>query len=169
MVYEFFAQYQTPLSKLFLDILLVFALTSFIGLERESIRKFKRAEVGIRTYSLIGFLGYFATLTGIIMDFPIVLIALSGLILFEGISHFQRAKKGRLGITTEVSIVLAFLVGVIVGLGEYWAALLLAIFVTSILVSKRVMDSFAKSISEQDIITTIKFLIVAVVIFPLLP
>lgn len=168
MVFEYLVQYQTPFTKLVLEMVLVFCLAGFVGLERGAL-KFRKAEAGIRTFSLIGLLGYFSLIGESMTLVPLTLISLIGLISLESISHYLRSKNGHVGITTEISIFLTFFLGVLVALGVYWYAIMLSIVMTAILVSKRLLFGFTKSVSQKDILSTIKFLIISVIIFPLLP
>ncbi|MFN3787215.1 MAG: MgtC/SapB family protein [Sulfurihydrogenibium azorense] len=92
------------------EILLVLGLGFFVGLEREYKA---RGEVfaGVRTYPLISLLGYFSALVSDKhFDFFIYISFLSilGFTLFNFFLEYEKDK----GITTEVSVLLTFLIGV---------------------------------------------------------
>jgi uncharacterized membrane protein (DUF4010 family) len=84
-------------------------------------------------------------------------------------SYLQEAKKYNfIGITSEISSVLVFLLGVLV----FWdqkIAILIAVIALWILTLKKTLRDFSKKISSEELIAILKFIIVAFVILPLLP
>jgi uncharacterized membrane protein (DUF4010 family) len=54
-------------------------------------------------------------------------------------------------------------------LGSYTIALILTIILTIILSSKEFLEKFSSSISRTELTNTLKFLVVAFVVLPLLP
>ncbi|MGZ7136391.1 MAG: MgtC/SapB family protein, partial [Methanobacterium sp.] len=88
-----------------------------------------------------------------------------------GLSYMAATRESNdIGITTEVSAILTFILGALcftdVGLQ---IVPILAIIITTLLAVKPYLHTFARKISQKEIMNTLKFLIVAFVILPLLP
>ncbi len=153
--------------KLILDIIFSLLLGLIIGLEREHRTK-KEVFAGIRTFPLISILG---TLSAFIYDNywdGIFYVVLSGIILF-GLLNFYLEYSKDIGITTEMAVLVTYFIGVLIYYGYYYTAAFLTIFTTILLALKYTLEGFAKQISQEDIIAFLKFAVITVVIFPLLP
>ncbi|AAC07659.1 MgtC/SapB family protein [Aquifex aeolicus] len=116
-----------------------------IGLEREIRAKFGHdIFAGIRTFPLIAVLG---TLSGFLYrEFPYVFLSFLGLIILASISYW---KDRSMGITTEVSALITFIVGLLVSAGEYYLAVVTTILTTFILVLRDSMENLAKRLDER--------------------
>ncbi len=152
-----------------LIIKLSFALVTglLIGLEREHRSK-QETFAGIRTFPLISILG---TLTAYINDQywnGIFWIVLGGIVLLT-ILNFYLEYQRDIGATTEIAIIISFIMGVLIYYEHYYIAAFLAVITTFLLAIKRTLESFAKKLSQEDILAILKFALVTVVIYPLLP
>jgi len=136
-----------------------------VGLEREIRAKFGHdIFAGVRTFPLIAVLG---TLSGLLYkEIPYVFLSFLGLIILASISYW---KDKRMGITTEASALITFVIGILVSKGEYYLAVVTTILTTFILVLRESMENLAKRLDEEDVITVLKFFTVSFVILPLLP
>ncbi len=153
--------------KLILDIIFSLLLGLIIGLEREHRTK-KEVFAGIRTFPLISILG---TLSAFIYDNywdGIFYVVLGGIVLF-GLLNFYLEYSKDIGITTEIAVLITYLIGVLIYYGYYYTAAFLAIFTTILLALKYTLEGFAKQLSQEDIIAFLKFAVITIVIFPLLP
>ncbi|MDI6841197.1 MAG: MgtC/SapB family protein [Methanothermobacter wolfeii] len=148
--------------------MIALAIGALMGIERE--RKIKRTEfAGIRTFMLISLMGALsANLSG---AFPLVFpAALLGLIILILASYIVTTwDEGDVGLTGEVAAIIAFLLGALCFSYDYRLAVILAIIVTAILALKRYIHVFVRKISEREMIDTLKFLMIAFVVLPLLP
>lgn len=151
-----------------IKFLIALAIGALMGIERE--RKIKRTEfAGIRTFMLISLMGALsANLSG---AFPLVFpAALLGLIILILASYIVTTwDDGDVGLTGEVAAIIAFLLGALCFSYDYRLAVILAIIVTAILALKRYIHVFVRKISEREMIDTLKFLMIAFVVLPLLP
>lgn len=146
---------------------------ALIGLEREFIqqRRDNPDFAGIRTFSLVSLLG---AVTGFLAaEFGIgpLLVALGGLILL-GVSSYigDFITTGQIGgITTEVSVLLAYVLGVLVMTDWAQVAVALAVIVSLLLALKDPLHGIARRMSTQDLRTTLEFALVAAVVLPILP
>lgn len=141
-----------------------------IGLEREHSRsKDQKIFAGIRTFPLIGILGFLTALTSSLTSdwvYVAVLFGFSGLLIT---AYFTAAKDGRLGGTSEVSAFLVFILGTMVYYGYILLPAIIAIVITMFLSLKIQLHTFVGKISGEDIFATLKLAIISIIILPLLP
>jgi uncharacterized membrane protein (DUF4010 family) len=152
-----------------------------IGLEREHSRpppEEKRAFLGgIRTYPLISLLGAAGMmLAPRLGPWPLV-VAGACLTVLLGLSYWRDADTGHTGITSEASALLTFLLGALALSGDSVGRFEVRVFVvasiavisTVLLSAKTELREFSSKLSRDDVIATLKFLLVAVVALPVLP
>ncbi len=153
--------------EILIKVLISTALGLIIGLERERRAK-SEAFIGIRTTPLIAILG---TLSSFIYEnywSGIFIFSFGALIIFTVINYFKEFEKD-VGITTEVTLIIAFIIGVLVYYNHIYISIFITLLTTTLLALKPILEKFAKSLSLEDIISILKFLLVVVVIYPLLP
>ncbi len=141
-----------------------------IGLEREHARpKDDKIFAGVRTTPLIALLGFTAGLIASFTSYWIYFIIFAGFASLVTASHVFSAKTGKLGGTSEVAIMIVFLLGTIV----YFNFIILAAFITVIvalfLTLKFQLHNFVGKVSEEDLYATLKLAIITVIVLPLLP
>lgn len=74
-----------------------------------------------------------------------------------------------MGVTSEYAAILTYFIGVMSMKGEYIFAVILTVFIMIILSSKEFLSEILKRISREELGTTLKFAVIALVILPLLP
>ena len=153
------------------NILLVLFLSFLIGLEREErkVGAEKYAFGGVRTFPLIGLVGYaMAYLSGSqIAPLALGFIAVAGFLL---LSYWHKLVTGGLaGLTSEVAGLLTYLIGALVFQQHLWVATALGVASMLLLELKGGMEGLAKRIAPEDIVTFTKFLLLTAVILPILP
>lgn len=141
-----------------------------IGLEREHSRaKDQKIFAGIRTFPLIGILGFLTALTSSLTSewvYVSVLIGFSGLLIT---AYSNSAKDGRLGGTSEITAFLVFILGTMVYYGYILLPAIIAIIITMFLSLKIQLHTFVGKINGEDIFATLKLAIISIIILPLLP
>jgi uncharacterized membrane protein (DUF4010 family) len=156
--------------SLILKFLISFAIGALIGTERERKQSKIKEFAGIRTFMLIA---VFGTSSAFLSTFypNFILIAFLGLSAMVGLSYMTSTREiGDIGITTEVVALLTFILGALCFTDEGLQIVpILAIIITTLLAVKPYLHTFARKISQKEIINTLKFLIIAFVILPLLP
>jgi len=169
-----------------LGLLAALAVGLLIGLEREQAKTDLEAKTehtkgrtlgGVRTYPIIALTGALATmLESASMWLP--LVALGGLIVLLAISYAGDVRKDSdHGMTTEASALATYLIGALAtsrGVVEPMSTRLLlvvalGITLTFLLSSKKWLHGFAAKVSREDLFATVKFLIAAAIVLPLLP
>ena len=149
--------------------LISLAIGLLLGLERErSQTGDERLFAGIRTFPLLvlaGYLGAQVSREGVPLLVPAVLLVIGALV----VASYLRTAESHAGATTEVTAIVAPLLGVLVAGGEALAAVSLAVLVTLLLTLKAPLHRIAGTVSEVEIVAILKFAILAVVLLPLLP
>ena len=139
-----------------------------IGLDRE--RQGEEGEFGgIRTFPLISLVGGLAQLAAGALGSWVVGVALAGLVAWVGVYYFNTAQKGEVGLTSEVSALAAFLCGVVALQDHLALAFAVAVAVTLVLSLKGALHRMVDQLAREDVTATLKFLVVAFVVLPLLP
>jgi uncharacterized membrane protein (DUF4010 family) len=162
-----------------LALLTALAVGILIGLEREQARDKGPggAFAGIRTYPIFALTGALAMLLES-ASIWLPLIALGGVITLVAIHYAQDVKReDQHGVTTEASVIATYLLGALAasrGVVEPMSTRLLlvgalGVTLTVLLSSKDWLHSLAGRVSRDDFFATVKFLIAAVIILPVLP
>ena len=154
-----------------IKIVLVLFLSFLIGLERED-RKAKGGAFlfgGVRTFPLIGLIGYsIALLSGPqLLPLTIGFLVIAGFLLLSYWHKLTSADYA--GVTTEMSGLTTFLVGALVCYGHFWIATTLGVASLLLLELKTALEQLAARFAPQEILTFAKFLLLTGVILPMLP
>lgn len=152
-------------------IVLVLFLSFLIGLEREEHKNAggSYAFGGIRTFPLIGLIGYsLAVVSGAqLLPLTVGFLAVAGFLL---LSYWHKLTQSAVaGATTEVSGLATFLVGALVCYGHFWIATTLAVSSLLLLDLKTALESLAARVAAREILTFAKFLFLSAVVLPVLP
>lgn len=152
-----------------------------VGLEREQSRPPEEEDNGffggIRTYPLIALIGGVSALLHKAMGPLPLAVAGLGVVVLTGISYFRDSAKGRTGITSEASAMLTFLLGafavadgVIDSINtRAFVVAAVAVASTLLLSARTELRTLTSKLSREDVLATLKFMVVAVVVLPLLP
>jgi uncharacterized membrane protein (DUF4010 family) len=153
------------------QIVLVLFLSFLIGLEREE-RKANGSSYsfgGVRTFPLIGLIGYSAALISGPQMLPLA-IGFLVVAAFLLVSYWHKISTCETaGVTTEMSGLATFLVGALVCYGHLWIATALGVASLLLLDLKAALEKLAGRIAPNEILTFAKFLFLTGVILPILP
>ena len=152
-------------------ILLVLFLSFLMGLEREERRAAGDSYSfgGVRTYPLIGLIGYVASLLSGGQILPVMLgFAVVGGFLMLAYQH-KVTTSSLSGVTSEMSALTMYLVGALVYREQFWIATTVSVASMLLLELKTVLEGLTKRIPAEEILTFTKFLLLTVVILPVLP
>jgi uncharacterized membrane protein (DUF4010 family) len=153
------------------QILLVLFLSFLIGLEREEHRTDpnRYAFGGVRTFPLIGLIGYvMALLSGSQLIALALGFVVVGALLVVSYIHKLSTEKSS-GVTTEVSALGTYLLGALVYHDQLWIATTIAVASMFLLELKTTLEGLTHKIQPQEIFTFTKFLLLTAVILPVLP
>lgn len=161
--------------KLLESLLIALGLGVLIGAERGIARVRQRVEekttfAGIRTFTLIALLGalslhftnYFGRVFFVVSFFGFVLLLTAAYIITS-------KKEKDVGTTTEITAILTFFYGALCMTEYRLVAIVLAIFTTVILYTKKPAYAFLGRITDEEFYATLKFAIIAFVVLPFLP
>ena len=152
-------------------ILLVLFLSFLTGLEREEHRAANESYSfgGVRTFPLIGLIGYAVALLSAGQVLPILLgFAVVGGFLM--LAYRQKLESSKIaGVTTEMSALTIYLVGALVFKEQFWIATTLSVASMFLLELKAFLEGLTKRIPPEEILTFTKFLLLTAVILPVLP
>lgn len=157
-----------------LDLALRFAAAIGIGLllgiERERSGTHDLLFGGVRTFTLIALLGAVGAFAhaglGVVWLAPVSLVCVAAFVLA---SYTITAPKGEVGLTSEVSALLAFALGFLCGWGSIAVASAIAVAALLLLVLKESLRGLAARLEPPDLAATLKFAVISLIILPLLP
>ena len=160
-------------TELIINLLVSLAIGVIIGFEREwktQSQSRKTYDAGLRTFAVVSFLGGVSallsnTITPLIL--PSIALGLSSIIF---ISYRLNAKKSAdFGYTTEVTLLLVFVIGAFAAVGYKIEAIALATIVVALLRLKSKLHLYIKKLDADEVNATIQLLLLAAVAIPLLP
>lgn len=163
-----------PNLDIWLSFGLALALGGLVGLEREYAQQQIDREAnfaGIRTFPLISLLGCTtAFATQQLGSLIIYAVSLAGMAVLTAVAYMRRLSDERSeGITTEVTVLLVFILGSMTIWGDATLASALTVIVTILLSLKRSLHEMARRLSHEDLLATLQFALITAVILPLLP
>ena len=154
-----------------LKIVLVLFLSFLIGLEREEhkVAVGSYSFGGVRTFPLIGLIGYSIALLSGTQLLPLIVgfLVVAGFLLLSYWHKLSGADAA--GVTSEMSGLATFLVGALVCYGHFWIATTLSVASLLLLDLKAALEKLAVRIPPEEILTFAKFLLLSGVILPVLP
>ncbi len=159
--------------SIFSKICLALLLGGVIGLERENSQGRDSEGIGgIRTYALVSLLGALAGLFyNLHYEIISILTIIGFILLLLGNFLLEAFQSKDFGITSELSALITFLLGLIiitemVPLQITVTVFILLVFILSL---KQKTEKFATVISQHELQSFISYAIIAVVVLPLLP
>jgi uncharacterized membrane protein (DUF4010 family) len=152
-------------------IVLVLFLSFLIGLEREEHKTSAGSYSfgGVRTFPLIGLIGYAIALLSGAQLLPVTLgfLVVGGFLL---LSYWHKLSCNEAaGVTSEMSGLTTYLVGALVYYDHLWIATALTVASLLLLELKAGLEALAHRAAPQEILTFAKFLLLTAVILPTLP
>lgn len=150
-------------------LLISIAIGSIVGLEREHTKK--QTLLGLRTFALISLLGML--LTELSRDYyyiasSIGLVGIFGLTIsfyFFKATHF----KNSIGLTTIVMLPLTYILGMLISFNYILEAIAATVIITYFLIEKSEVHHLVERISRREIVDALLFIIIAFVVYPLVP
>lgn len=159
-----------------------------IGMQREHtyFDQTDRHPAGVRTFTLVALVGAMAALLSDQMDgvAPFVTgFVVVGMLLMATHISFAIGKKncsaeirsenrplvGGDGITTSVALVIVYLLGGVCWYGRLVESCVIVVVMLWVLSAKEQLHTFAKKLSKEDVLATVKFAVISALILPFLP
>jgi uncharacterized membrane protein (DUF4010 family) len=153
------------------EVLLVLFLSFLLGLERQERKTVAKeyAFGGVRTFPLLGLLGYaLGALSG--QQWGLVAVGFAVVGSFLWLSYRHKLETQQLaGVTTELSGLVTYVIGVLVSHELLWIAMTLAVLSMLLLELKAFLENLSLRIPDVEILTFTKFLLLTFVILPVVP
>jgi len=152
------------------QILLSIGVGALIGLEREHTKH--QRITGLRTIALISLLGNLSVMISQLSPnlSYIPYLSLLAVIGYTFLFYYFRAKRLQaLGMTTVLTLPLAFILGIFVGFNRYIEAIAGAILATILLFSRDYSHMFVRKLTNKEIDDALLFGTICFIIFPILP
>ncbi len=157
--------YRCPVDPALQGALTALLIGLLLGLERQrSHRDDQELFAGIRTFPMLTLAGYLAALSGVSWAVPAAVLGVAAL----AVASYVRTAETQAGATTEALAILSPLLGAVVFTHPVVAAAG-GVVVALLLTLKTPLHRIAGSVSEVEILSILKFAVVAVVLLPLLP
>jgi uncharacterized membrane protein (DUF4010 family) len=152
-------------------ILLTLFLCFLIGLEREEHRASgqRYSFGGVRTFPLIGLIGYAMALLAGEQLLPLTFgFGVIGAFLWLSYKH-KLESYNEAGVTTEISGLVTYVIGALVSRDQLWIATTIAVVSMLLLELKEFLENLTTKIPAVEILTFTKFLLLTFVILPIVP
>ena len=127
---------------------------------------------GIRTFSLVGFLGgIIASLASYSSEWliPAAFISFTSLVIASYLFEINTRENDDVGITTEVALILTFVLGLWAAMGNQVEALGCAVAVMAILSMKPFLHRWLQKMDVEVVYAGIKLLVISLILLPVLP
>lgn len=144
------------------------AVAAALGLLLGTEREWSQKPAGMRTFTIIATLGAVAVVAdvaGFVLLGGVLVVAQGSIFALRGLLYEEETHL----LTTSVSMVLAYAIGILAAKGLYFEAVLAAVVTTMLLVLRRELHGFARNLEKNEIRSAIEFAVLAFVCYPLLP
>jgi len=159
--------FEFPIVKLVIAVL----LGAFMGLRREMDAQSSdkhRSFMGLRTMMLLCLLGALSTIFEHLPYLPVVFFG--AVLALVSIAYVHGSfELNRIGMTTELSAITAFWIGVLVGYEHQVLAILLTLFLASINAFKETLHRFVKTLNPKEWFGAFQLLALSGAVLPFLP
>lgn len=157
--------------EFFVRLLVSIGIGVVIGLERQynAMKEHANGYFGIRTFTFYALLGCISVLFYFLFSPWIYITLFLGLVILTAVAYWQTALNGDRGLTTEVTALLTFVLGSMATYGLISFSLMLTVIVVVLLSSKFKIKTFVGKITAEELYAFIRFVVLALLIFPFLP
>jgi uncharacterized membrane protein (DUF4010 family) len=151
-----------PYEEVATRLALALGVGLLIGLEREWSQK----AAGVRTFAITALLG---TLTALASIWAVVVGFASVALLVVLMNVHSFVKRDSLEITTSVTLLVTFTLGLLIGQGHFFTATAAAILMTLLLSFKAGFSAFTGTLQLEEIRSAVLIGLLTFVIYPLMP
>ncbi len=160
----------TILSPTLISLIVTTGIGLIIGLEREFNTQDQPTHVGgIRTFVLTAILGNIADLVAKNTSANLLIGIITGFILLVISTYYIQAQKGKIGLTTQIALILTFLLGTANSRGLMQESVAVVVLMTVVLSLKDQLHGIINRLTEEELFAFLKFIVLALLILPLLP
>ncbi len=155
----------------FQKIALAALIGILIGIEREHRRPQETELIaGVRSFTIACIAGMISSYLAQIINSGILLISLAFFAVIAAIYiYIKNVTLKQPGITGPIALYCTFLLGVLITYDRYLIAIVGAVIITLLLAEKRPLHAFATNLTDDEILSAIRFLAVVFILFPITP
>ncbi len=164
-------QFHLTEMEFFIRLIVATGIGLLIGLEREHEAIISKESIfaGIRTFIILTLVGFIGAGLSFLISPWIFSVVLFGAIILIGISYWVTATRGEIGGTSEVTAILAVLLGGLTFVGYVELSLMIMVIVVVLLSSKPRLQFLIGKITNEELFAFIRFVVICLLIFPFLP
>jgi uncharacterized membrane protein (DUF4010 family) len=151
-----------------MDLLVALGIGLLVGLQKERVAS---PLAGLRTFALVSVFGAVAALISRTAGPWLIVGGLAAITTLTVMGNVMSMRKGDIdpGQTTEVAIVLTFLLGSLVVIGPREAAIVLGATLAMLLHLRDELKSWVARLSDRDVRAMMQFVVVSLIVLPVLP
>lgn len=152
----------------FVEFLVAGAIGGLIGIEREHRDDGQPVIAGVRTFPLISISAFLVAVMAqeVVSEFVLAAGVVGAFGLALMFMHI-RAGIGQTGITTPVAMIITFLLGLAIGYGYVFEAVVVGVATTALLVTKKRLHRFASILDDAELMSALQFVTLAFILLPL--
>jgi uncharacterized membrane protein (DUF4010 family) len=167
----------TPSLEFIYYLIVSLVVGALVGLEREHHKGDDVVVAGIRTFPLVSMLGFLLVYLGnnapelagpefsqYLLPLPLVGVLMVA-VMAMGLLYI-RFHMGVPGLTTPFALVITYITGLMVGFELIVEALVVAVIVTFLLVSKKRLHAYAELLDDDELIGALQFIAIAFIAYP---
>lgn len=142
-----------------------------IGIEREHRRPEKMELIaGVRTFTIACIAGMLSSFLALKINPGILLISLAFFGIISAVYiYIKNVTLKTPGITGPIALYCTFLLGVLISNDFYLPAIAGSVIITLLLAEKRPLHSFATNLTDDEILSAVRFLAVVFILYPITP
>lgn len=145
-----------------------FLVVKRVGMDKEEAEA--EARPGVRTFGLFSLTGVLAVFISGEYTYYLFLFSIAGALAILIVWTASRAYYFKdLGITTSIALVISFIVGVLIGLGDIVLGITISVFVTFLLSVKENVKNLIKGLEYKEIASALQIGILVLLLFPIIP
>lgn len=156
------------LSDVFLDLLIALGLGLLVGLQKE---RMDSPLAGLRTFALVSLLGAVSALLATEDGGWVIVAGVLAVTALMVMGNVLMLKRGNVdpGQTTEVAVVLTYLIGALTVVGQREVAIVLGATTAMLLHLREQLKGWVARLSDRDVRAIMQFIVVSLVVLPVLP
>ncbi len=142
-----------------------------IGIEREH-RRPEGVELiaGVRSFTIACIAGMLSSYLALIVNAGVLLISLAFFAIIAAMyAYIKNVSLKQTGITGPIALYSTFLLGVLITYNLYLIAVVGGVIITLLLAEKRPLHSFATELTDDEILSAVRFLAVIFILYPITP
>ena len=156
------------LGPTFMDLLIALAIGMLVGLQKERARS---PLAGLRTFALVSVLGAVSALLSSQTGSWLIVAGLLAItaLMITGNVMMLRGGDTDPGQTTEVAVVLTFLVGALVVIGPREVAIVVGATIAILLHLRDQLKGWVARLNDRDVRAVMQFVAISLIVLPILP